>query len=543
MDILPFTKANLAQRLYSRKYRLSPDNVPSDPHIIFLMEHLGPTGLQASYILTEPKYISRDYLDGFASYYSRSFRAPDPDCQRIHFFHSTKAPDLFRESLTRAILHTDEPSDQFWREDYLGFIVVKPLAVCNIGYTVLKHYNHNPNRAPHNLARHMWATKEYVCHIFGRKVSIDSLAFQEQDTNLAACASVAVWTALQMADLDQPMLRKSPGQITRDAGPTAYGGNRLVPNEGLTVEQVCTAITANGLMTEVREFSADGRKKFDMSRLRRLVDAYSGLKIPIILALEVPDKGDYYGHAIAIAGHELQEKPLVDPPVADGPRPMVHRADAISKFYAHDDGWGCFSRIVIEKNDRGLRSAWNRNPVDKDKLCKPISLIIPVPPKVRIPYEDIKALVYFPDSLLKAFFDEKGRKTAVSWDIKLEYSETLKRHLAQLPYWSSDSYAPLKMAILQTNMPRYIWVATCYWNNVETISIVFDATEMKSGMLGLHLIFHGYEEQQFVGEKIPTVTDEKIRAWRIRKSADLDYWLHFMDKHWQEFMLPEPTVA
>lgn len=538
LQIDTFSEDNLSKLLYSQQYLLSPNHVPNDPHIIYLKEYLGNDGLGASYILTEPKYISRDYLDGFSSYYALSFQVPERDCKRLHFFNSPEPADTFRETLTQAILSTDSRSERFWQEAYLGFIVVKPLAVCNIGYTVLKHYNHNAKRPAYSANRSIWATKPYTCHLFGREITLDSLAFQEQDTNLAACASVAIWSMLQMVDQGQSMLRKSPGQITRDAGLTAHNGNRLFPNDGLSVEQICTAITANGLLTEVREFDEDDDGRFDMNRLRRLVDAYSGLKIPLILALAVPDDGDYYGHAVAIAGHETKPAWAVKQPVIDGLQPMLHRADGITKLYAHDDGWGCFARILIEESDEGLSSAWNLVATDDSMLCKPLSLIIPVPPKVRIPYEDIKAFVYYPDLLLKAFFNEAGRATVISWDIKLLYSETLKQHLAHLPYWADDSFSPLKMAILQTNMPKYIWVATCFWNNYETINFIFDATEMKNGLLGRHLIFHGYEEQQFVQQQIDALTPQQLTEWDIENDAYTDYCLHFMRQTCREFSVP-----
>lgn len=227
-------------------------------------------------------------------------------------------------------------------------------------------------------------------------------------------------------------------------------------------------------------------------------------------------------------------------PVINGLKPMLHRADAITKLYAHDDGWGCFSRIVIERNHKGLSSAWNRAPLNKKMLCVPLSLIIPVPPKVRIPYEDIQAFMYFPDFLLKAFFNEAQRAVTVSWTIKLMYSETLKQHIAGLSYWADDSFRPLKMQILQTNMPKYIWVATCFWNHREIINFVFDATEMKNGLLGLHLIFHGQEEQDFVGQHIAqeTLTVAKLADWELPNDSYTDYCLHFMRERWNKFVVP-----
>src|SRR5687768_15671886 len=44
------------------------------------------TDLGTSAVALEGHYIDRHYLDEYANYYSKSFRPPGHDCQRLHFF-------------------------------------------------------------------------------------------------------------------------------------------------------------------------------------------------------------------------------------------------------------------------------------------------------------------------------------------------------------------------------------------------------------------------------------------------------------------------
>jgi hypothetical protein len=546
MDIVDFNEKNLTSRLYEKRYQHSADDTANDQHIIYLMDYLGASanGLNARYILTEKDYVSRDYLDGFTAYYALSFQAPPRNCKRLHFFAPANAGQFSdRETLSTYLtlaLTAPDAADYkaFWQRCYLGFIVVKPLPICNIGYTVLKHHNYDPSSSRFKDSRRIWATKEYVCHLFGQELRLESLAFQEQDANLAACASMAIWFTLQMASKDHFIIPKSPGQITHDAGLIASNGNRLFPNQALTTEQMCTAITRSGLHTEVREFEwintdnqqvyrtdrVDQSITYEARRLKRLVNAYAGLKIPLILLLGIPDRGIYDGHAVAIVGHELDTELEL---VADD---FVHQADRMTKLYVHDDGHGGFARMCFRDNN-GFDTAWQRYLSDPKLLCLPDSLIMPVVPKVRIPYEDIEAFALEPNQLMNLFLRPTAEPPSISWDIRLLYSETLKQQIKAWPNWADAKFNELKISILQTKMPKYVWVATCFWDGYETFDFVFDATEMKRGQLGLHLIAYNAEAQQFLIRKLDQLAGRKI-------PNDLKTGFRFMKEYIDKFLVP-----
>jgi hypothetical protein len=95
--------------------------------------------------------------------------------------------------------------------------------------------------------------RNYTIHLFGNVLTIESLAFQEQDTVLAACATTAIWTMLNKASVDFHTILKSPSQITKDADNLSFDGSRLFPNKGLNLLQICQAIYNSGLESEIKQ--------------------------------------------------------------------------------------------------------------------------------------------------------------------------------------------------------------------------------------------------------------------------------------------------
>src|SRR5439155_23260261 len=119
----------------------------------------------------------------FASYYVRCHEHYDRLCSRLHFF----AEELTDETL-RSLIQGNLSSEQTnsIRHSYLGFVVARPLPSAIIGRTLLKTYP--PDEGDR---RHYTVVRNYDSHLFGVKLSVRSLPFQEQDSVLAACATVA----------------------------------------------------------------------------------------------------------------------------------------------------------------------------------------------------------------------------------------------------------------------------------------------------------------------------------------------------------------
>nr|MDO8116160.1 hypothetical protein [Candidatus Sigynarchaeota archaeon] len=90
-------------------------------------------------ILVEKSYIDRDYLEDYTEYHLSSFPHYKKTCSRVHFFSlkQFKEHDLTRFE-TDFILVKDSPLIKDMRENYIGFLVVKPLPCIFVGRTCLR---------------------------------------------------------------------------------------------------------------------------------------------------------------------------------------------------------------------------------------------------------------------------------------------------------------------------------------------------------------------------------------------------------------------
>lgn len=134
LQILPYSEKSLASAL-SNKYTTS-EIIQSKNHFIFLKDYLSSPDINAQTIVIEDDYINKDFLHDYASYYALCFQPYEKVCKRVHFFS-----DIFNEQeLNNVILGIESQNKEFW-DKYLGFIVVKPIPITIIGYSVLKTYS------------------------------------------------------------------------------------------------------------------------------------------------------------------------------------------------------------------------------------------------------------------------------------------------------------------------------------------------------------------------------------------------------------------
>ncbi|HFG0471767.1 hypothetical protein [Flavobacterium psychrophilum] len=471
LQIVKYSESSLAEAL-SNKYT-SPEVISNKNHFIYLKGYLGSPDMDTKTIMIEENYMSKDFLHDYASYYSLCFEEYPKFCKRVHFFSNDFDEDKFKEIIQKS----EQECKDFWNH-YLGFVVIKPIPVTILGFTVLKTYSNGANFTDRNF----WGVRQYKVHLFGNEVELTSLAFQEQDSVLAACATTAIWSMLNKASVDFHTILKSPSQITKDADNTSFDGSRLFPNKGLNLLQICQAILNSGLVSEIKQpdfrlIINDNNSINIVSNqyLKKILNAYSPIGIPIILIISVPT-GTVYGlHAITISGFKQKA------PVPISPKDETSwLSENIEKFYAHDDQWGPFAKIEFGENN-SLETPWtsfhvNRNPTYVTNI------VVPIYPKIRISYEDIESIVLGLDAILTIFFEDKIKYDLI-WDIKITYSEDIKKNIK-----NSNLYSSEKLTFLTKSLPKYVWVASCYIGEDKIFDFIFDATDVNSGMIGKDFI-------------------------------------------------------
>ncbi|XOV66380.1 MAG: hypothetical protein ACFHU9_12205 [Fluviicola sp.] len=486
MEVYSYSDDQLAEVLsndYTPKSIIEKKN-----HFLYLKEYLSNPSISATTIVVEKEYVSRDYLHDYISYYSLCFEKYDKFCRRIHFFSDSFSEDEFKSAL---VDDTTEKSSDIWNS-YLGFTVVKPIPITVIGITLLKTYSNDIAFG----SRHFWGIRKYNVHLFGKTLELESLAFQEQDSVVAACATTAIWSMLNKASTDHHTVLKSPNEITKDADNLSSDGSRLFPNNGLNILQISQSIVNSGLVSEIKQpdYPIQNKDGVEIGRfvsnlyVKKVINAYSAIGIPILLVISVPNGNNYGLHAVAVSGYKKKAPTQITPK-----KEISYLAENIEKLYVHDDQWGPFVRVTFD-NDIELKTPWSELNNPPGKPTYSTNVVVPLYPKIRISYEDIDAITLGLDLILTLFFD-KAIKEDLVWDIKLKFSEKFKEEVKASEFMDDSE----KINYLTQNSPKYIWVVSCYVGESKIFDFTFDATDMKNGMIGRHVICYLSNEikQQF----------------------------------------------
>jgi uncharacterized protein (DUF2164 family) len=253
--------------------------------------------------------------------------------------------------------------------------------------------------------------------------------------------------------------------------------------------------------------------------LKKIVNAYAPVGIPLILIVNVPfqnDKGqdEYDLHAIVVSGHKMVKPKLISPG-----NTTSWMSDNIEKIYAHDDQYGPFVRIDL-KDKCELITEWTID--DKHNRSTFVSnVVVPLYPKIRIAYDDIEKLVFGLDTLLTLFFDKQIRADLV-WDVRIVLSENYKTEIKSIDSFPTKQ----KLNILTQSMPKHIWVASCYIGQYKLIDFVFDATGINSAMLGTNII--SYLPNEINKDLIKFLKTQEVL---IKDLLGYDYYLKYIMKY------------
>ena len=226
--------------------------IDSKPHILYLVgKREGEAGylqnIGTKTMVIEPVYIDAGFLQDHCDYYNLRFPEYARHCRRIHFFENEKETvlDVMKDARCTSL---DKENKKDLQKGYLGFMVIKPLSDNMVGRTCLKPYK--KKRETEAGTRYFPACRPYEVNLYGIQLRIDSLAFQEQDRRLAACATSASWVVFQKTSYDWQHEMPYLAKITRaatDSYSARLGGKnnqRIFPNSGLSAAMMIQALRA-----------------------------------------------------------------------------------------------------------------------------------------------------------------------------------------------------------------------------------------------------------------------------------------------------------
>ena len=369
----------------------------------YVREYVRELGCQS--LIIEAHYIDRDHMEDHSVFYSKNLHPYANFCRRIHFFSCSVSEVKRHLKQLRAVNDSTEfhrQADEFSQQNYIGFSVIKPLAGCPVGRTVLRCF---PETIPEaDYVRRFDCACEYHAHVLGIPLRIRGLAFQQQDVGVSACATTALWSALQRTRALEETGAATPAQITIRASQYALPFGRSMPSEGLSIEQMCQAIHSFGYAPNL--FRAD---TYEVARALLYSSMLSG--ISPVLILESLDKSA--AHAVAVVGMKLKQ-----PRSTASADLLEDRAATLSGLYLHDDRIGPYLRADLRKR---YKKAYINIPLrdfPAGETWRLSHVLIPMHAKIRLSFGELQraslAVVTYVHALRESVLDQSPCKT--SWE-------------------------------------------------------------------------------------------------------------------------------
>ena len=492
-EVVPYSIDEL-HKILTVYSKASEEAIDQSPHYFYAQTYFPEIG--AKTIIVEPDYIDRDYLEDYAGYYVLCFKEYERHCTRVHFFSNEFSKDDFENLLGN---RDDILSVGVLQNNYLGFTVIKNLPKTIIGRTCLKTYT---EVSPAKGKRCYPITRDYEANLFGIRLTVKSIAFQEQDSVVAACATSALWSAFQgTGKLFQHQI-PSPVEITKAATRQIPQETRAFPSSGLTLEQMADAIRYVGL----EPFLIDPQQNPYMFKAG--LYAYLKGKIPVLFGIALHDLSpsplycsDTSRHAVALTGYHLSSQ---EPVMYPGTH-FSCKAFTVDKVYVHDDQVGPFAKMEIDTTPVDeipwtLSTSWRGGDGRIGNVrAVPWILMVPLYHKIRISFSSVYYAVYcFHERVIEALRSTKiiTFPDEIEWDIYLTTVNDLKSQL-----FSSDKLGrKVRLDVLLRAMPRFLWRATATCNGDTIMDLLFDATDIEQDQFLAHAIICNNELRDLLSE-------------------------------------------
>ncbi len=469
--------------------------------------------LKCKTLLIEEDYICSDYRDEYAILYSKTFKAHKSSCIRLHFFKN----ELSSISEINTIDNVD----------YVGFSVIRPIGIQNIGKTVI---------AP-------WTDKEivdsfyplcvtdYTAHILGREFIFQGAPFIQQDSMVMVCAHSAIWMSSRYMSKITKTSESLPSQISLYASQVASRSSRHLPSETLSDTQMIRAFQKMGF-SPYYEYM----KNNDSYKLFSTCYPYLESKMSVILGTP--------GHVVTIVGHTFESEPekveqKVDYLEANNRSGYLLSDLWVNGLIIHDDSQGPYKLMPIDDQAKAdfLKSDNFKDLLHSEYTFDYVhSILVPLPTSVYILGEHVKFttvellnsligsyLSKFPTSELRECFDPKKRNPAVL-RFYLTSSNSYKKTLHQQMASDSNMSKILIENYKHLNMPQYIWV--CEITTKEYLSHEKECDRRILGEVLVDAKAHKSDPESFLAIHLPgqlLTKDDQGDHQEIVLNDDLPY--------------------
>ena len=419
--------------------------------------------LECQTVVLETHYIDSVFMHDNAVYYARSFRSYPNYTKRLHFFKSAFDEAEWRNMLRRAATGEYSTIQTQLQEQYLGFSIVRPLPGSPVGRTVLPALS----EITLDETKHFFGTTRRHCvHVAGFSLFVDGVPFQSQDQGVSACATTALWSALDGVAAKESMTVSSPASITESATRYPLQEGRPFPNEGLTVRQICEATRTAGFSPLVIHGN-------DVQEDALQIYAYCRSGFSPVLAL-LPVYENAAGHAVCCVGFHIEQiTPQTNPKLA-----YQDASTALKGIYIHDDRLGPYAYAdlspLTDSKTGNIRTCisirWPDEKPDETWLLH--AIVVPVPQKLRLTVSRLRRVGLVIAQAIGMHFGDS--RTVL--DSRFEASHVYMKEL----YNFGLSEDGLYQAACGMAFSRYIGLVEITGSAGPILDIIIDSTETNS---------------------------------------------------------------
>lgn len=378
-----------------------------------LVAHIARLGGQS--LLVQSKVRDPDFLEEYEAFYSKQHREMSRFCVRVHAFARPLPVHGATDDRSTVLSYVDEAAEH--PATYLGFITLRPLRHAPIGASILVDSPEAPSLCK----------DRFPVHIAGTTFEVVGTPYLQQDNAVGACAQASIWMALRTLRRRSGNSAYSPAELTLAA--TRYMSlDRVFPGrQGLTVEQMLSAIRASDHDPLVITVAAKG-KPANPYEVMANAQPYIESGLPVVTVLDHPTGG----HAV----------------VAIGLRPGRPMNNFPPGLIIHNDNAGPYRVLPFSEKDGGYA------------LNQCASLIIPLPQGVLMSAEEAERQASnLLDFWLHAFIADPADAARGSRKDLWARTYLCTRHAFRK--WAKRSTqldAAAKDVYRTAEMPRFIWV-------------------------------------------------------------------------------------
>lgn len=412
-------------------------------------------------VLIEDPYYDSDYLSTYYCFYVKKHSKFEKENVRIHFYKG---------------------------EEYLGYLTLRPtIENTTIGKSYL---------APKLFLQdgcHVIANS-FKVHILGCEEHINSFPWMQQETDVAVCAHVAIWSILRYFGTKYPNYHNiTMGNVVEELPESI---DRKIPTVAVSIQKIPDIFKKMGFSPIVVSKAIVGEEIF-----QREMIAYIDSGIPMVGCMTEKR------HAVSIIGYNTESFENIAEEL-DKSKKLVYNNKTIHEIIVNDDNYHPY--LSLRSKDKYNPFLDDERFSSKERFIEDIDyLIVPLYDRMQFNYNSVRTSVE--DFLKDNTLLDRDKKYLVKTYITS--SNSLKEHATLC-----IKHFELRDIIIRMTMPRFVWCVDFstieeYKKNEVSARIIIDTTCCNKNREPW-LLFHNGEYINYIDGQKWNIKDVKILPYK-----------------------------